>query len=218
MIRTLSLYVDIDTGALLDPSTWYALNEIPTAKRGDTVEVELNFKRVTASNPRTVEDVTLEDVGAFFVGIKQWKEFTATAFLAQTEVVAVEVAKLTFTIDLTSNALAEKLTGAAEKCQTVLEVEYTDGDGKDTIAYFRVDILNDYIKGTEGVPAPSAPTYYTAGIVDSLFVPRAEDAARWRFRNGCWEGYCADDDTWRPIVIKLVDGVPALVPGDAVEE
>jgi hypothetical protein len=168
MIRTLAHYVDIDTGKLLDPATWYELNEIPVAKRGDTVEVELNFKKLTTVSPRAYGDAALEDIGSFFVGIKQWKEFAATAFLAQTEVVTVAGAKLTFTIELTSDPLAAKLTGSTEKCQSVLEVEYTDADGKDTLAAFRFDILNDYIKGTEGSPAPSVPTYYTAAQVQAL--------------------------------------------------
>jgi hypothetical protein len=118
-------------------------------------------------NPRAYEDATLEDLGAFFVGVKAKNEFSASTYLAETETLTVDGAKLTFALSLVSSGLAGKLTGSTAKCESVLEVSYVDGDGEDTIASFRIDILNDYVKGTEGDPPPAVPTYYTAAQVEA---------------------------------------------------
>lgn len=199
MIRTLTLHVDIETGGLLDPATWYARNDIPEVRRGDTVQFQLVFHKLKTANPREYEDSNLEDAGAYFVGVKQRQEWAATEYLAETETIVVDDNTLVFSLVLTSATLATKLTGSTAKVECVLEVPYTDEDGEDTLASFRIDILNDYVKGTEGDPAPSVPIYYTAAQVAALLA----NVIEWFEEGGV-----------NKVRIKNSDGVTVAVLGE----
>jgi hypothetical protein len=166
----------------------------------------------------------------FFIGIKLATDRAAVTYLASADtdewndVADWDLAdptggKICCLLDLnTAELQALFATGDTYKA-VVVEVKMVDAAGHETtLAQADAHIFQDICKGSEGDPQPGSPSYYTTGAADAIFAPREEDAARWRFRDGCWQAYCADDDTWRPIVLKLVAGVPALVPGDAVEE
>lgn len=125
--------------------------------------------------------------------------------------------KLCCKIDLATTELRAQFQTGTPQVAVIVEIRKLDALGNETtLAQEEAYILQDICKGTEGAPAPASPTHLTAAEVFALFVPRTEDAARWRWQDGCWQAYCADDDSWRPVLVKLINGVPTLVLGDAV--
>jgi hypothetical protein len=120
-------------------------------------------------------------------------------------------------LDLTDPSIATKMA-TANTLSARVDVEWTSADGTKRLTWqFDVTIRRQVYNGEANAGSGTPPTY-PSSVIHQLFVPREEDAARWRFRDGCWEAYFAEDDAWRPIVGKLVDGVPSFVPGDPVEE
>ena len=165
-MRTVTLAADVATGRLYDSTAKELRDYVPALRRGDTMSIQLSLYDDDTG-------YTLPTTGgSYFIGVKPMREPMADTFLAETETVTAANGKLTFTLALTSATLASALSGAKEKCEAVLEVGYTDDDGRTTLASFRVDILNDYVKGTEGSPADDTPAYYTATQVLALLNAR----------------------------------------------
>jgi len=120
-------------------------------------------------------------------------------------------------LSLTDPAIATKMA-AANTLSVRIDIEWTSGDGLQRVTWQFDAVIRRQVYNGEALAIPGTPPTYPAAVIHQLFVPRAEDAARWRFRNGGWECYFLEEDGWRPLVGKLVDGAPAFVPGDLVEE
>ncbi len=168
MKRTLAYAVDVDTGKCLGADGLYPLAEVPVAWRGDTIALELTFKQLTSISPRTYGSYALPTTGTWICGIKRHLGYNDTSYLASTETVTVASAKLSFDLALTSSDWADLLAGNTQKVECVLEISHLADGVEGTLASIRLDILNDYIKRTEGSPAPASPTYYTAAEVRAL--------------------------------------------------
>lgn len=158
-MRTIALNADIQTGLLVVASSTTPIDTIPAVKRGDTVRFE-----ITCYNSGTSYSI---GAGAFIAGVKKYRDFEASTYLAETETVTISTAKATFDLAFTSTALEGMFEPTTDLLQCVLELQQTDDDGVQTLAAFRLDVLNDYVRGTEGSPAPSVPTYYTASEIDA---------------------------------------------------
>jgi hypothetical protein len=158
-MRIIALNADIQTGLLVVASSTTPVDAVPSVKRGDTVQFQITF--YNAGSAYTLAS------GAYIAGVKKYRDFEATAFLAETETVTIATSKATFNLAFTATTLADALEPTAETLPCVLELQHTDDDGVQTLAAFRLDVLNDYVRGTEGSPAPSVPTYYTASEIDA---------------------------------------------------
>lgn len=85
-----------------------------------------------------------------------------------------------------------------------------------TIAVTTLKIAEDGI-GTESTAQAVDGTAYTKEVADARFQQRHADGASIQFVNGQHPYlYNSDDSLWYPLVVKTVDGIPALTLGTGV--
>ncbi len=158
-MKAISYYIDLATCRLVTAS---GANEGRTPEwiRGDKYTITLQF--LAGESPAPLP----EDV-VYRFGIKPLRKYRS-AFLAFSDLdrfTAVPAAgTVTFVVDLNTNGLDALLnpdgSDGKEDEMVNAEVEMIDGDGNpSTVARFRVNIVNDVINGTEGIPDTTTPDY-----------------------------------------------------------
>lgn len=118
-----------------------------------------------------------------------------------------------FIIPLTAAQMNQAPESGTEKTFWMVISAITNDGANITIGAGNFVIEEDGT-GTAGDPPTPAVNYYSTGQAEALFVRQWATNAGWRFRNGYWEVYFAEDGAWRPLVGVFKDGKPTLGFGE----
>lgn len=206
MQRTLALAVDIEAGVLIDPETGLQLRSNPSMFRGDRYRIELSLKTVAwEENEATLTAVTPDPLYAYSIGLKESGQFGDTTLLAEAAL-EIDGGKLVADLDLDSSDLLTAIGSTASTLDVNVEVQaVTVGEPPTTLVQYAAKVRNDVVRGNEGTPAPSGPTYLTAAQVAALFAPIAGDTVRVKSTG---LELLFPDAKWYRLEPKIVGGVP----------
>jgi hypothetical protein len=194
------LKVDVGQRRLLDMSN----NNLDAAQirwpRGDTLCLCLEFVRRIAD---AVGAYAVPSSSTLLIGIKDPGNLDASTYLASADASAWNVAgdwteagagsaKQSVRLALDASSLTALLPDGTREKLLTLEISETDDEGLvSTLVQADITIFADAIRGNEGVPAPTEPTYLTAAqtaaaIASAMaeFLVTAPNGDTWAVRNG----------------------------------
>ncbi|HMO52311.1 MAG TPA: hypothetical protein PKE26_11855 [Kiritimatiellia bacterium] len=176
-MKALDYWIDVESGKLVT-ETGQQQGKVPEWPRGDTFLVRLRFLSLTNTNvpsPYALSPAT------FTLGAKKQKDYAGDFQVfsdhdrfnraGDWDEASLEAGKLSVLVNLNTQALDELLGGDKEGERLNFEIEMIDTEGHaSTIARFPVTIVNDVIKGNEGIVEEALPEYYTKEQADEKFV------------------------------------------------
>lgn len=182
--RNITLTIDVGLGAAVDANFTRELTEADVRlTRGDVLALQFICQR-SPDNGQNWQAFPFSAGTAFRFGLKSPSAVTGADFLAYADGTAwnntadwadalPSSGRLCVLVNTATAALATFLNSAGtDAVKAIAEIEANEPGGEPfTVARFWVNCYNDVIRGTEGTPAPSSPTYATLAQLNAVICP-----------------------------------------------
>jgi len=198
----------------------------PEIWRGNDVQFEIGLHLAGT----LIEDIS--NLASLTIEVKSWADRDGVALMTKTLAAASLNQNLTtalwadqaeanchalvpFTSAETNVALG---SSNSLQCWIVVSVVTNNDPGRHITIQASELYIHEDGTGNAGAPQNNAENYYDKGSADARFQQRHADGASIAFKDGQHAYlYCAGDTKWYPLVVTMVDGVPALGLGKGVD-